>query len=232
MLRDLLKDEVDGIAIHNLTLQSAQELKRVQEGWLVRITTGRLRAPGYIRPYLIVRHSATAPALFPREGKSQAAKRRSEAMWHRAQVFGHRVGPNPRITLEVRQPPPPKGGSPVRMLLPIEYRDLTSEREMLEGIGHGFTGGRVVVVGEVVDVLRSRNKLGRPLHPKYVDYSTRESWQGPLRHASNSLIKRIGRCRRAGAKASARRRCLLREMRRQTELSQPGVVILPLAIYK
>lgn len=224
-------------------------LDGLADGSLVRIRTRYLLSPGYIRPYVIVSTAATLAALFPRRGSGEHARRLAASRRHRVRVFADRIGSDPRITLDIDPPRPPKGKEgPVKVLLPIEYKNLTRERSLIEKEEGHFTGGTLTVVGKVARVFRGRGPSSgsgaRPgFHPEFVDYATRESWQGPIRHTSKSLLERIGcDCRvvraigRGSGGAEARplhgRRCLLTKLRRQTRLFAPGVVILPLAIYK
>ncbi len=258
MLRDLREDTWDGVSIHEVDLAAPRGVRRLREGWLVRFSTRDLLSPGYIRPYVVVRQSATLAALFPRAGTS-AAETRAEEQRAKAKAFAKQIGPNPRITFAVA-PPVQKGqhGRAVKILLPMQYADLTHERSMLEkGPGH-YTGGALTVVGKVIRVFPGRARpavgavsspcppsqpaCGKSVRPVYTDYATREIWKSPLKEASNYLINQVSHnCKAAwgareshsASKAHMRgRHCYLTRLRRQTRLSAPGVVVLPLAIYK
>jgi hypothetical protein len=245
MLRDLRADTLTGVSVHPVDLSKPADLNGLREGWLVRFTTSDLLSPGYIRPYVVVRQSATLAALFPRgsAGNEVAVLRASEQK-KRAEAFAKQVGPNPRITFAVSPP-----ANRLRILLPMQYKDLTSERSLLEKGADEFTGGRLTVVGKVIRVFPASD---RPCPPKaracvsdnrpfYTDFATREIWRHPLEGASNYLIESVshncGITDIGGALSSTvyvggGRGCYLRKLKEQTQLHPPGAVILPIAVYK
>jgi hypothetical protein len=254
MLRDLREDTWAGVSIHDVNLNSRRKLRTLREGWLVRFKTRDLLSPGYIRPYVVVRQSATLAALFPHEPGDPVTEQRAEEQRSLAQGFAKQIGPNPRITFAVA-PPVREDGSAVKVLLPMQYADLTRERSMLEKGPSHYTGGGLTVVGKVIRVFPGREIARRPRRcpprepscekqrsPAYVDYATREIWKSPLKEASNYLINQVSHNCRApwgtherhplGKEYMAGRHCFLARLRRQTRLAPPGMVVLPLAIYK
>jgi hypothetical protein len=250
LLAKLEDNERDFVHYHDVELNNVEDLKRVREGMLVKFVTHYLLSPGYIRPYVVVRQSATLAALFPGDGEGDADH--SVAQRRKAESFARQVGPDPRLTFAV-SPPPGKGEQPLKLLLPMRYRGLTQERSLLEKGPDEYTGGRLVVIGKVIRRFKHRVRCegghceGKEV-PEYTDFATRETWRNPLEQASNYLVDTVSHsCRmpRSAAEIQRRRRrgqpssqplegrpCFLRKLRRQTELHAPGAVILPIAIYK
>lgn len=241
LLHALAQNELHGISFHSIDLSDPKNLenpKQVREGMLVRFVTHELLSPGYIRPYVVVRQSATLSALFPQASGNQIGLERAEEQRRKAESFAHQVGPDPRITFVV-SPIPNGDKTPLKVLMPMRYRDLTQERSLLEKGRDQYTGGRLVVFGKVVRIFRhERGRL-----PEYTDFATREIWRNPLEQASNFLIEHVShscKTRSGGAQAKHSsesssiegRACFLAKLKRQTELYAPGAVILPIAIYK
>jgi hypothetical protein len=249
LLNDLRSDRLPGVSLHSVRLDDPASLRGLREGWLVRFSTDHLLAPGYIRPYVVVRQSATLAALFPQAAGSEASALRAAEQRRKAESFARQVGPDPRITFAV-VPPHPRRRVSLKVLLPMRYGDLTTERSLLEKDQDEYTGGRMVVIGKVVRVFPPRRPAcassARPCEPltAYTDYATQEIWRGPLEQASNYLIDHVShscRTRRTAAELEqdpslsgqiAGRACFLAKLTRQTQLYAPGAVILPLAVYK
>jgi hypothetical protein len=243
LLNDLARNESHGISFHSIDLTDPRDLestKTIREGMLVRFVTHELLSPGYIRPYVVVRQSATLAALFPQASGNPIGAERAEEQRRKAESFAHQVGPDPRITFVVSPHPKDAGDISMKVLMPMHYRDLTQERSLLEKGRDQFTGGRLVVFGKVIRVFR--RKHGN--RPDYTDFATREIWRNPLEQASNFLIGNVSHnCKtpriQAQTKASRSnspsiegRACFLAKLKRQTTLHAPGAVILPIAIYK
>jgi hypothetical protein len=251
LFEDLRKDGAARVSYHPLPLRNASDLARLREGMLVRFTTKYLLAPGYIRPYVVLRQSATLSALFPREPNPQI----SRAQQLKAEGFARQIGPDPRLTFAVS--PPLSEGEGLRLLLPMHYSGLTEERSLLEKGLDDYTGGRLVVVGQVIRIFRKSSceedaaLCPNGIAPEYTDFGTRETWRSPLEHASNYLIDHVSHnCetpRSYGETKEYRelnsdsshlvpaitgRECFLRKLERQTKLFAPGAVIVPIAIYK
>jgi hypothetical protein len=249
-LEDSKRDYVD---FHDVKLNRAQDVWDVREGMLVKFVTHSLLSPGYIRPYVVVRQSATLAALFPRGPEGEAAAGRADKQRQRAESFARQVGPNPRLTFAVSPPPQDGAKKRLKVLLPMSYRGLTEERSLLEKGPDEFTGGRLVVFGKVIRLFKHRvhcNDRGcfGKAAPEYTDYATRETWRHPLEGASNYLIEHVSHSCHAHRTRAEKRRwlrrhegnmprlkgrsCFLRKLSRQTELHAPGAVILPIAIWK
>ncbi|HEX2393383.1 MAG TPA: hypothetical protein VHI77_10750 [Solirubrobacterales bacterium] len=260
LLGDLRSDRLRGVSMHAVDLDRPASLRRLREGWLVRFSTANLLGPGYIRPYVVVRQSATLAALFPQAAGSEASALRAAEQRRKAESFAHQVGPDPRITFAVVGPHP-HGAAALKLLLPMRYGDLTTERSLLEKDRDEYTGGRVVVIGKVIRVFGpDQVECGSGAaggteapgggearcepQPAYTDYATQEIWKGPLEQASNYLIDHVShscRTRRSrveleadptAGKQIAGRACFLAKLKRQTQLYAPGALILPLAVYK
>ena len=77
LLNDLRGDHLPGVSLHAVSLEDPAGLRGLREGWLVRFSTDHLLAPGYIRPYVVVRQSATLAALFPQAAGSEASALRA-----------------------------------------------------------------------------------------------------------------------------------------------------------
>lgn len=253
LLAGLEDDEWQGVDYHVVDLDKAKDLEDVREGMLVKFVTHYLLSPGYIRPYVVIRQSATLAALFPRSPGNEADAKRFEEQRRKAESFARQVGPDPRLTFEV-EPPANGARKALTLLLPMRYSDLTRERSLLEKGRDEYTGGRLVVVGKVirefkeptdttVDCGGEQPCLDTP-GPEYTDYATREIWRNPLKEASTYLIDHVSHsCEisqaaagggegRASSEPIRGRRCFLDKLNRQTRLYAPGAVILPIAIYK
>lgn len=242
LLDALARNELHGVSFHSIDLTKAKDLentKTIREGMLVRFVTHELLSPGYIRPYVVVRQSATLAALFPQEAGDPASAERATKQRKQAESFAHQIGPDPRITFVVSPRPTKENKTPLEVLMPMRYRDLTQERSLLEKGRDQYTGGRLVVFGKVIRVFRHKRRNS----PEYTDFATREIWQNPLKQASPFLIEHVShscRTQRRGAEPEQPsqsgpirgRACFLAKLKRQTELYSPGAVILPIAVYK
>lgn len=252
LLDALARNELHGVNFHSIELtnpKNLSNLKTVREGMLVRFVTHDLLSPGYIRPYVVVRQSATLAALFPQASGNPVGAERAEEQRQKAESFAHQVGPDPRITFVVSPRPKDDDETPMKVLMPMRYRDLTQERSLLEKGRDQYTGGRLVVFGKVIRVFRhscgdESDRCAKRRRPEYTDFATREIWRNPLKQASNFLIKHVShscKTRRTDAEGEEHpsrspliegRACFLAKLKRQTELEAPGAVILPIAIYK
>jgi hypothetical protein len=233
LLRDLHEDTKHGVAYAHVSLDEPGSLAELKEGELVRFVTRWLSSPGYIRPYVVVHGTATFGALFPRTNGGQASIERATEQGELAKAFAHQVGGNPRVTFMVD--PPEEAGNVPKIMLPLNYGGLTTERSLLEKDRAGYTGGRVVVFGKVARVFpegHARCSEG-PACAVYTDFATREVWKHPLEQASNYLVEHVSHnCRSRAAKKETGRKCFLTELENETELPSPGAVIVPIAILK
>lgn len=250
LLHALKQNEAHGVNFHSIELtdpKNLSNLKKVREGMLVRFVTHDLLSPGYIRPYVVVRQSATLAALFPQASGDPAGAERAAEQRQRAESFARQVGPDPRITFAV-EPRSEDEGDPLNVLMPMRYSDLTEERSLLEKGRDQYTGGRLVVFGKVIRVFRHKTEI--PCRdrdktcPEYTDFATREIWRNPLEQASKFLIEHVSHnCKTRSTAGEQRehpsrskliggRACFLAKLKQQTELHAPGAVILPIAIYK
>jgi hypothetical protein len=254
LLKDLREDRVPRISVHSVDLTRRSGLKRVREGWLVLFQTRYLRRPGYIRPYEALSRAPTMAALFPETIGDRRSEARAERQRAMAREFKGEIGSDPPVTFDVA-PPPRGGGRAVKVLLPMQYADLT-ERSGFEEERGRFGGGRLSVLGMVLRVFRGGERrggvaplcggtlrwCGRGIRPAYTDIATREAWEDPLKYVPGSLLGRISHdCRAfwgireqhpANREVIEGRHCLLTKLRRQTRLVAPGTVILPVAIFK
>jgi hypothetical protein len=251
LLAKLEDNDREFVRYHDVELNGVRDLGEVREGMLVKFVTHYLLSPGYIRPYVVVRQSATLAALFPRDQNESDVGNNSDEQRRKAESFARQVGPDPRLTFAVL-PPAGDGEETLKVLLPMRYRGLTPERSLLEKGPDEYTGGRLVVIGKVIRLFRHRARCddrlcGAEAVPEYTDFATRETWRNPLEQASNFLVNHVSHsCRthvqtdgpnkRVKAQPSWRllegRPCFLHKLNRQTELRAPGAVILPIAIYK
>jgi hypothetical protein len=259
LLKDLAEDDRHGASVKPVALGGAEDLSEIREGGLVRFVTHSLLSPGYIRPYLVIRQSATFGALFPEFRKHPTAARRAIHQRHKAKVFARQVGPDPRITFAV-SPPSKEGEAPLKILMPMHYQGLTGERSLLARGEDRYVGGRLVVIGKVARVFPLEpEESEEAAAPAYTDFATQEIWRGPLEHAaSDYLVDEIShRCetRHSSTELAIAKRnleagvapmrsqaildtpiegreCFLAKLKRQTKLNAPGAVILPLAVYK
>lgn len=246
------------VSLHHVKLNKPSHLEDLEEGWLVRFATDDLVSPGYIRPYVVVHQSATLEALFPRKAGDPLSTERSEDQREEAKRFSERVGRNPRVIFAVSPPPPASNKSPLRIMMPMNYLGLTTERSMLEKDEDNRAGGKVVVIGKVIRVFEPEDN--EDLDPEYKDWATREIWKNPLKNASNYLIRHVSHsCVTEHTDQERKeieeeneeegdldpqqleavleekikgRKCFLLKLDRQTELYAPGALILPLAVYK
>jgi len=257
LLLDKLENNAhDYVDYHDVKLDKAQDIHGIREGMMVKFVTHSLLSPGYIRPYVVVRQSATLAALFPRGPDGNGNAERAAEQRRRAESFARQVGPNPRLTFAVAPLPADGARRTLKVLLPMSYSGLTEERSLLEKGPDDFTGGRLVVFGKVIRLFKHRVhcKGGRCFGrgaPEYTDYATRETWRHPLEGASNYLVEHVSHSCQAPRTPAERRRwwqrhrrhrekvpplegrpCFLRKLKRQTALHAPGAVILPIAIWK
>jgi hypothetical protein len=233
LLHALKVDTKEGVRYESVHLNEPGSLKQLKEGEIVRFVTHWLTSPGYIRPYVVVHSAATFGALFPRRPGDPASAEQAEKQGELAKAFAHQVGPDPRITFAVI--PPQQAEGPPMIMLPLDFRGLTSERTLLEKNRDGYTGGRVVVYGKVARVFREEHTPCREgiVCGVYTDFATREVWKNPLEQASNYLIEHVSHnCTMQATQGTNGRDCFLAELEHQTELSAPGAVIVPIAILK
>jgi hypothetical protein len=244
LLRDLAEDEHNGVAYHDVDLGEAGSLNQIKEGEIVRFTTHALVGPGYIRPYVVVRDSATLGALFPHVLGSPESVEAAGRHREQAEGFAHQIGPDPRITFLVS--PGQEAEKVPTILMPMRYAALTTERSLLEKDTEKHTGGEVTVFGKVIRKFSSEpsNCKSKTPCPNYTDFATREVWEHPLDHASKYLVRRVSHnCKLAeeeelaqkGDAATAAlsgRKCFLKKLENQTELFSPSAVIAPIAILK
>jgi hypothetical protein len=235
LLEALHENDNDGVSYHPVDLRRPGSLYRLREGELVRFVTHSLSAPGYIRPYVVVRDSATLGALFPRELGSTGSAEHAHHQRHLAKVFVDQIGPNPRITFSI-SPPEDALGVPT-IVMPVNYAGLTTERSLLEKDRERHTGGRLIVFGKVARVFPDEGH--HPCHAGppcavYTDFATREVWKNPVEQASTYLIEHVSHsCKsQAGTLEITGRECFISELTEQTELAGPGAVIVPIAILK
>src|SRR4051812_20560331 len=99
LLDDLHDNTRHGIGMQPISLNDPDALENLREGTLVRFVTHYLLSPGYIRPYVVMRQSATLRALFPRTPGVRIKAQRQHAI-----AFVRQVGPDPRLTFAVAPP--------------------------------------------------------------------------------------------------------------------------------
>jgi hypothetical protein len=219
----LLDDLVGEEEISAIKASDLEEIDTQDEGSFVKFTTDDLRTPVYANPYLVVRQSGTLAALFPLPSKSRAKREFVERLREASEGFARQVGPNPRLVFSV-QPDKSKPAS-FKLLLPVSYRQLTDERSLIQNGGGEFT-----VVGKVVRIIPANGVKS------YTDSPTRETWTQPVRHAPGGLLQRSARkCDFPAGEMSGQgelRVCIEKNLDNQTEVSQRGAVIIPVAIYK
>jgi hypothetical protein len=220
---------------------------RVSDGRFV-IFHAAVRAPIYLDPYVALHDAATASALFPVRSRNRVARTRAKARRDAARKFERQVGENPRAVIAL-QPTQHANGKPheelpgeVTLLMPIHLDQLNQDPSLLRA------GGEFTVVGKVVRVFGKHvvtEKTPIAHRHSYVDFSTLEAWQRPLRTAPDGLICRASyACTVAiegsGHIARAQRRRWIRHTRqemltalkRDTRIDGKGAVILPVAIYR
>jgi hypothetical protein len=177
LLHALKADTNHGVSYHRVDLGKPGSVDDLKEGELVRFVTHSLSAPGYIRPYVVVRDSATLGALFPRKIGSLPSAEQAQRQRHLAKVFAHQIGPNPRITFLIS---PQEGEEVPTIILPVSYGGLTTERSLLEKDHGRHTGGRLVVFGKVDRLFPERPCHDASPCSAYTDYATREVWRNPI----------------------------------------------------
>jgi len=252
LLAGLEDDPAKGVDYHFLNIRYPADLNEVREGMLVKFVTHWMLGPGYIRPYVVLRQSATLASLFPRSFDSNPEEGEFAEQRQQAEFFAHQIGPNPRLTFVIAPPPKHPSEKGLKILMPMQYRYLTQERSLLEKGRNEYTGGRLVIVGKVVREFKRPTRphcdegatCPVPDGPEYTDYATREIWHNPLVDASDFLIEHVSHgCLASAGEAEQEKQpgsgayiegkeCFLEKLERQTEVSAPGLVILPVAIYK
>src|SRR5260221_11862372 len=118
----------------------------VREGMLVRFVTHELLSPGYIRPYVVVRQSATLAALFPQAAGNPVGAERAEEQRKKVESFAYQVGPDPRITFVISPQPKDDFYIPLKELLTHRDRDLIQERSLMKKAPGHYTGARPVSI--------------------------------------------------------------------------------------
>jgi hypothetical protein len=234
---ELVKALEEAGELHHPTLRCFQCRDNLSEGEFVLFRTNAARPPIYANPYLAVKQSVTLSALFPTGGTN--ASNRSEIISERgaARKFASQVGEDPRIVFDLRLRR--EHGESREYLLPVSYRQLTSERSLIK-----YGGGSFTVLGKVVRIFPERGQTSEEEErdDAYVDSATRETWRRPLENAIPRLICSsdpvcVKRTRNADLpkreRAIAETRNEMEEaLRKQTEIESRGAVILPIAIYK
>jgi hypothetical protein len=192
--------------------------------------------PKYVNPYLAVRQSSTLSALFPMPSsdpsKREAVKRLREA----ARKFAKQVGDDPRIVFKLDPDGEEEKGP--EYLLPVSFRQLTSERSLIK-----YGGGEFTVLGKVVRLFPEPERNPSKQEEAYVDSPTRETWGRPLKRAIRPLL-----CRSQPSclhqlgddEDAAERRHTIEKTREDmsgslvegSQIYRKGAVILPVAIYK
>jgi hypothetical protein len=254
LLKALEDNDREGVRYRSLTLKDPADLAELAEGTLVRFKTRFLLSPGYIRPYVVVRQTATLSALFPPTPGIESSQEKENA-----EAFARQIGPDPRLTFAVAPPTKP-GETGLKLLLPMSYHGLTEERSLLEKGRDEYTGGELTVFGMVIRVFdeptevvcQDEDPCSGSEAPEYTDYATREIWKTPLRNASEFLINKVSHsCEMPRSESELEemlrsnsssprprieplrgRVCFLRKLERQTEIFAPGAVIVPIAIFK
>jgi hypothetical protein len=255
LIADLEEDDTHGVRYHNADLENADDVNHLEEGTLIKFSTRYLLSPGYIRPYIVIRQTATLAALFP----ATLGSRRQQIEKKHAEAFSLQIGPDPRLTFAVA-PQAAEKEQTLKLLLPMSYHGLTQERSLLEKGRDEYTGGKLTVFGLVIRVFpkptavhcQEQDPCDGKNVPEYTDYATREIWKTPLKNASDYLINRVSHnCEIPRSEAEMEelmaensssprpkveplrgRLCFLRKLERQTEVFAPGAVIVPIAIYK
>jgi hypothetical protein len=256
MLEDLEKDhrhEIHDLELGSFPQVSPEDDERIEEGWLVDFTTRELLNPAYIRPYQMLHRSATLAALFPAGRGNPVTEGRAARQRRKAEIFAKQVGPNPPMAfaVDLRPGKNERRRDALKVLLPARYRYLVGERSMLEKTRGRYVGGELHVVGKVLRLFGEEEGEGCEKEsqsecslPAYTDLAAREAWLGPLQHAPHYLINHVSHScdalpdRTVPKSESPRwpgirgKHCYVARLKRQTRLSAPGMVILPVAIYK
>lgn len=207
----------------------------VKEGEFVRFRTSAMRPPIYVNAYLAVRQSSTLSALFPMPSSNRKERELVKRQREAARKFAKQVGEDPRLVFDLR----PDGGGKdgPEYLLPVSYRQLTSERSLLK-----YGGGEFNVLGKVVRLFPEPGRNPKGHEEAYVDSPTREAWGRPLKRAIRPLLCRsqpscLAELNNEDAEerldtVEQTRQKLSRALVTQSEIHREGAVILPIAIYK
>jgi hypothetical protein len=217
---------------------NADNAKDLAEGEFVRLKGVGLTMPPYASDYDIYKTrkdiiAASGVRPFTRHQRRQIA------------TFLNAAGNSPRISFLLTT----GDKRPVSVLLPAQYALLNAQSELL-------TGGETVV-GKVIRNLRSADSGKPDLTDRYTDFATLASFRPALRALPQFVIDqrtRAGRetLQQTRARLDLRveensyqkvlgefqsnplrtRKGLQRALARQTTITAPGLVILPIAIYK
>jgi hypothetical protein len=221
--------------LRRLPLRCVSCMEGLEEGEILLFKTDSMVAPVYVNPYLAVRQSATLSALFPMSSNDEVKRKVVSAQREAAMKFANQVGDDPRIVFALR--PNGEGAHAVQYLLPLNYRELTSERSLLK-----FGGGEFAVLGKVVRIFPETGRKPKQGEQAYVDSPTRETWSRPLKRAIAPLLCRAyPLCVRTIKGEDAEERAMTISRTRgemnsalinQSQIHRRGAVIIPIAIYK
>jgi hypothetical protein len=241
----LLDELADGGKLHELEFSRLDEnAETLNEGDFVRIRNIGLVMPAYASDYDI--HKTRKDVI-------AASGKRAYKPWQRRALnaFIASAGKDPRVSFQVESElaaaGDPRG---VTLLIPAQYSLLAVEPTLLTG--------RQTLVGKVMRNLSvAEDQPLRFASDRYTDTATLASFRPALRALPRFAIKlhtdaamqsleqtrrRLGldrdnetyqdRLREFRTSPLRSRKSLLRQLHRQTTVTSPGLVVLPLAIYK
>lgn len=213
-----------------------REIRNLDEGQFVLFKTEELRRPLYLDPYLAVRQDPTLSALFPMPARRSGRRRKVRADREASKLFARQVGGNPHMVFSLW----PGKRNAVHYLLPLNIGSFNKEDSVLRN-----GGGSLTVLGKLTRVLpEPSEKHPGAKHPAYVDLATRETWRLPLHYAPALLVCRsdphcparrhrnAGHGSAAAARAGKARLAMESALAAQTEITDKGAVVVPVAIYK
>lgn len=187
----------------------------IDDGQFVRLTGARLRVPTYVLALAKVAHAT--PLVLPaqerkvglsRERLSAFRERLSELARESRGPLGRYVkgfGRDPRLPFRLEIPS--ASGRPCEVLLPVRYSKITEAPSLLTGY--------ITVVGKVARRFTKRD-------PAYFDLETAVLYQRALQATSPSVRRTLAVPGRLGPEV----------VRGSATATYPGLVVLPLAMYK
>ena len=216
----------------------------IREGSFVKVTGVEFALPTYATDYFFLRRSGS-PRLRRIGALEQTFKLGSDQV-AQVQEWLRRFGKNPRITFSFEVP---RQGGPVRMLVPAQYAALADEQSLI-------TGGELTLVGKVVRKVDGDHEEfvdGQTLGafapalgamPRFLIERKRRAEQqyiarlrkGSKRRGAPPELRAPERERLKLAEEQKRSMTtpenLVTNLKDETRLDRPGLVVIPVAVYK
>lgn len=247
-LLDKLQDRAEGegqiVELSAEQLADEERWRKIEEGTFLKVRNVPFTLPDYAADYFFLRRSGS-PRLRGFGNLGQTFKLDREQR-RQVQAWLRRFGKNPRITFNFDIP---RGGGPVRMLVPAQYAALADEQSLI-------TGGSLTLVGKVVRTVKTeadtfvdsqtlggfagalgstprflidRKRAAEKLYARKLLKGSRDLDAAPELRAPRA--ERVKRANQAKSEMTTKKN-LLSDLNQSTRLDRAGLVVIPVAIYK